>query len=82
MSALKQIANNDVKCFRVIFPCCCSGGTVNRRAVEHIVAAALRKYDADRTGLADHALESGGGSIVSTRCTEAYEVRGFLRHIV
>ena len=32
-----------------------------------IVKAALDKYDADKTGLFDFALESAGGSIVSTR---------------
>ncbi|KAA0189107.1 hypothetical protein HAZT_HAZT000113 [Hyalella azteca] len=46
---------------------------LSRHEVEVLVTDALRKYDADRTGLVDHALESGGGSIVSTRCTEAYE---------
>ncbi|KAF2351954.1 SUN domain [Trinorchestia longiramus] len=47
---------------------------LSRDEVEIIVTDALKKYDADRTGLVDHALETGGGSIVSTRCTEAYEV--------
>lgn len=64
-----------------------SGGDVNitmatdgtsslltRAEVQRMVAAALKKYDADRTGLADHALETAGGAIVSTRCTESYEV--------
>jgi len=41
--------------------------------VERIVKQALAKYDADKTGLFDFALESAGGSIVSTRCTENYE---------
>ena len=35
--------------------------------VERIVKQALAKYDADKTGLFDFALESAGGSIVSTR---------------
>jgi len=41
--------------------------------VVKIVKEALDKYDADKTGLFDFALESAGGSIVSTRCTENYE---------
>ena len=49
-------------------------GVLSLKAVEKIIAAALKKYDADKTGLADHALESGGGTVVSTRCTEPYEV--------
>ena len=30
---------------------------------------------ADRLGLADYALETAGGHIVSTRCSETYEYR-------
>ncbi|XP_071443509.1 klaroid protein-like [Hetaerina americana] len=33
------------------------------------------KYDADKTGLPDYALETSGGSIVSTRCTETYQAK-------
>ena len=35
--------------------------------VERIVKDALAKYDADKTGLFDFALESAGGSIVGIR---------------
>jgi len=35
--------------------------------VDQVVKKALAKYDADKTGLFDFALESAGGSIVSTR---------------
>ncbi|XP_023329207.1 SUN domain-containing protein 2 [Eurytemora carolleeae] len=42
--------------------------------VDQVVKKALAKYDADKTGLFDFALESAGGSIVSTRCTENYEL--------
>jgi SUN domain-containing protein 1/2 len=31
-------------------------------------------YDADKTGLFDFALESAGGTIASTRCTETYDL--------
>ena len=34
---------------------------------------ALMIYDADKTGLFDFALESAGGTIASTRCTETYD---------
>nr|CAD7195013.1 unnamed protein product [Timema douglasi] len=40
--------------------------------VRHIVREALSIYDADKTGQVDYALESSGGSILSTRCTEVY----------
>ncbi|KAM9305018.1 SUN domain-containing protein 1 [Gastrophryne carolinensis] len=33
---------------------------------------ALRLYSQDRTGIVDFALESGGGSILGTRCSETY----------
>ena len=41
--------------------------------VARIVREALTKYDADKTGLFDFALESAGGSIVTTKCTEPYQ---------
>lgn len=47
---------------------------LNRTEVMEIVKEALMKYDADKTGMVDHALESAGGNIISTRCTEAYQV--------
>ncbi|XP_054710548.1 klaroid protein-like [Uloborus diversus] len=40
--------------------------------VEKMIKEALLIYDADKTGKADYALESGGGSIIGTRCSEAY----------
>eukprot|EP00092_Neocalanus_flemingeri_P040870 GFUD01044492.1.p1 GENE.GFUD01044492.1~~GFUD01044492.1.p1 ORF type:complete len:726 (+),score=199.58 GFUD01044492.1:51-2228(+) len=42
--------------------------------VRKIVREALTKYDADKTGLFDFALESAGGSIVTTKCTEPYQL--------
>ncbi|XP_023723329.1 uncharacterized protein LOC111873126 isoform X3 [Cryptotermes secundus] len=43
--------------------------------VRAIVDEALAKYDADKTGLVDYALESSGGSVISTRCTETYQAK-------
>ncbi|XP_051243512.1 SUN domain-containing protein 1 isoform X3 [Dicentrarchus labrax] len=43
--------------------------------VKLIVQNALRLYSQDRTGQVDYALESGGGSILSTRCSETYETK-------
>ncbi|KAM5301268.1 SUN domain-containing protein 1 isoform 2-T4 [Glossophaga mutica] len=40
-----------------------------------IVDNALKLYSQDRTGRVDFALESGGGSILSTRCSETYETK-------
>ncbi|XP_074201572.1 SUN domain-containing protein 1 isoform X5 [Camelus bactrianus] len=40
-----------------------------------IVDNALKLYSQDKTGMVDFALESGGGSILSTRCSETYETR-------
>ncbi|XP_055008582.1 SUN domain-containing protein 1 isoform X2 [Boleophthalmus pectinirostris] len=43
--------------------------------VKLIVQNALKLFSQDRTGLVDFALESGGGSILSTRCSETYETK-------
>ncbi|XP_043834461.1 SUN domain-containing protein 1 isoform X13 [Dromiciops gliroides] len=40
-----------------------------------IVNNALKLYSQDKTGMVDFALESGGGSILSTRCSETYETQ-------
>ncbi|CAL4091913.1 unnamed protein product, partial [Meganyctiphanes norvegica] len=47
---------------------------LNEKDVQRIVKEALIMYDADKTGMVDHALESAGGNIISTRCTEGYQV--------
>ncbi|XP_047464968.1 SUN domain-containing protein 2-like isoform X3 [Mugil cephalus] len=51
---------------------------VTREDVHVMVSNALRLFSEDRTGLADYALESGGGSILSTRCSETYETKAAL----
>lgn len=40
--------------------------------VKQWIYSELETYSADRIALADHALESAGGFIVSTRCSESY----------
>lgn len=50
-------------------------GAMAEEAVRRIVREALAIYDADKTGLVDYALESAGGEIVSTRCTETYHTK-------
>ncbi|XP_026898233.1 SUN domain-containing protein 1 isoform X18 [Acinonyx jubatus] len=40
-----------------------------------LVNNALKLYSQDKTGMVDFALESGGGSILSTRCSETYETK-------
>ncbi|KAG7275603.1 hypothetical protein CRUP_030637 [Coryphaenoides rupestris] len=52
-----------------------AGVAVTEEQVQLMVNNALRLYSQDRTGLADYALESGGGSILSTRCSETYQTR-------
>ncbi|KAM6966877.1 SUN domain-containing protein 1 isoform 2-T2 [Tautogolabrus adspersus] len=48
---------------------------MSEEQVKLIVQNALRLYSQDRTGQVDYALESGGGSILSTRCSETYETK-------
>ncbi|XP_026180608.1 SUN domain-containing protein 1 isoform X4 [Mastacembelus armatus] len=51
------------------------GEGLTEEQVKLIVQNALKLYSQDRTGLVDYALESGGGSILSTRCSETYETK-------
>lgn len=48
---------------------------VQEEQVRTIVKSVLAIYDADKTGLVDFALESAGGQILSTRCTESYQTK-------
>ena len=48
--------------------------SVDKVDVRKIVHEALTKYDADKTGLFDFALETAGGSVVTTKCTEPYQL--------
>ncbi|XP_052427540.1 SUN domain-containing protein 1 isoform X2 [Carassius gibelio] len=43
--------------------------------VQLIVNNAIKLYSEDRTGLVDYALESGGGSIIGTRCSESFDTK-------
>ncbi|KAJ8037644.1 SUN domain-containing protein 1 [Holothuria leucospilota] len=47
-------------------------GTGQEEKIKGIVYGILNQYSADKTGMVDYALESAGGSIVSTRCSETY----------
>ncbi|KAL8175414.1 UNVERIFIED_CONTAM: hypothetical protein K2H54_023872 [Gekko kuhli] len=40
-----------------------------------IVSNALKLYSEDKTGMADFALESAGGSVLSTRCSETFNTQ-------
>ncbi|XP_011496640.1 PREDICTED: SUN domain-containing protein 1-like [Ceratosolen solmsi marchali] len=48
--------------------------SISLDSVKEIVKSELETYDADKTGKTDFALESSGGSIISTRNTETYFV--------
>uniref|UniRef100_A0A3B3YRR4 SUN domain-containing protein n=1 Tax=Poecilia mexicana TaxID=48701 RepID=A0A3B3YRR4_9TELE len=54
------------------------GNAVTKEEVRVMVMEALKVFSQDRTGLADYALESGGGSILSTRCSETYQTKAAL----
>lgn len=41
-----------------------------------LIKEALATYDADKTGIVDYASEFAGGEIVSTGCTESYDLKG------
>ncbi|KFW64337.1 SUN domain-containing protein 1 [Pygoscelis adeliae] len=48
---------------------------ITEAVTQIIVNNALKLYSQDKTGMVDFALESGGGSILSTRCSETYETK-------
>ncbi|XP_074865261.1 SUN domain-containing protein 2 [Carettochelys insculpta] len=48
---------------------------VTEEQVHLIVNQALKRYSEDRVGMVDYALESGGASVISTRCSETYETK-------
>lgn len=47
-------------------------GEISDAQIKKIVKQALAVYDADKTGMVDYALETSGGEVLSTRCTESY----------
>ncbi|KAJ8975035.1 hypothetical protein NQ317_008975 [Molorchus minor] len=46
--------------------------SISDERIKEIVKGALQVYDADKTGLVDYAMETMGGQILTTRCTENY----------
>ncbi|XP_043945617.1 SUN domain-containing protein 1 isoform X2 [Protopterus annectens] len=48
---------------------------ITEQQAHMIVNNALKLYSQDRTGMVDYAMESGGGSVLSTRCSETYETK-------
>lgn len=51
------------------------GGSLSENDIIKIVNDVLKVYDADKTGLVDFALETAGGQVISTRCTETYRTK-------
>ncbi|EFO99395.1 CRE-UNC-84 protein [Caenorhabditis remanei] len=41
--------------------------------LEAIIRQLIYEYDTDKTGQVDYALESSGGAVISTRCSETYK---------
>ncbi|GBP47378.1 hypothetical protein EVAR_38980_1 [Eumeta japonica] len=52
-----------------------SSGGFDPEEVKKIVAGMLDVYDADKIGKVDYALESAGGQVISTKCTELYQIK-------
>ncbi len=50
-------------------------GLPDKDEILSLIRTALIRYDADKTGVFDYALETAGGSVVSTRCTEPFYAR-------
>ncbi|KAM6963504.1 uncharacterized protein LKV04_019575 [Tautogolabrus adspersus] len=75
---LEQRGSDDTLRETVLNAAGAAGAAVTKEDVHLMVTNALRLFSQDRTGLADYALESGGGSILSTRCSETYETKAAL----
>ncbi|KAK0420349.1 hypothetical protein QR680_014625 [Steinernema hermaphroditum] len=54
---------------------------VDIERIRRMIKESLDVYDADKTGMADYALESAGGSVLSTRCTVPYKETSRLESI-
>lgn len=52
-----------------------SVGLSGEADIRRIVKEMLAIYDADKTGLVDYAVESAGGQVLSTRCTESFQTK-------
>ncbi|XP_043477505.1 uncharacterized protein LOC122508293 isoform X2 [Leptopilina heterotoma] len=50
-------------------------GNLSMEDMRKIVKEVLKIYDADKTGRVDYALETAGGQVISTRCTQGYNVK-------
>ncbi|UXI15166.1 scavenger receptor class B member 1 [Sarcoptes scabiei] len=51
-----------------------SSNEIQNSDIDRLIQSALAKYDADKTGETDYALESSGAWIMNTRCSETYEL--------
>ncbi|XP_064605030.1 SUN domain-containing protein 1-like isoform X2 [Liolophura sinensis] len=49
-----------------------SNGNMSETFLREMIDTALWKFHSDKTGIADYALESAGGSVVSVRCSKTY----------
>uniref|UniRef100_A0A8R1HRU3 SUN domain-containing protein n=1 Tax=Caenorhabditis japonica TaxID=281687 RepID=A0A8R1HRU3_CAEJA len=45
---------------------------IDNAHLEGLIRQMILEYDTDKTGQVDYALESAGGSVISTRCSETY----------
>lgn len=72
MKTLKHDISNISKITSSVSAAHYTPSAFNVNDIQKIVKEAILLYDADKTGRVDYALESGGGSIVSTRCSETY----------
>ncbi|XP_070581177.1 putative leucine-rich repeat-containing protein DDB_G0290503 [Ptychodera flava] len=56
-------------------------GHMTEERIRDIINEALFLFSADKTGMVDYALESAGGSVISTRCSETHESKTALLSI-
>ncbi|XP_043192585.1 uncharacterized protein LOC122365453 isoform X2 [Amphibalanus amphitrite] len=71
----EDLASESVSAAAAAAAAAAGSGGVSKEDVVLIAREALAQYDADKTGKFDYALESAGGSVISTKCTESYNVK-------
>ena len=71
-----KTSNNHNEIDNVPTPYAINNPSINLVDVQRLIKLAIAKYDADKTGLTDFALESSGAQVISIRCSKTFDKYG------